>query len=164
MAVDAKKTIEDARADIATLEIQREAIDKRIEQLKRSILALEPLAEEDGRLRGLGVESFITEIDALGITDSCREILHSSARALTPLEVRDALAARGIDLTKHKNAMASVHAILKRLKAQGQVRILTSKDGGTAYKWKRAYFPRLRRKAIHLPLGPLPSPSGQKKE
>ena len=146
MAQDWKAVLENARAELADLEIQREAIEKRIGQIKRTILATEPLAIEATRLQGIGSDAAMAEIQAMGITDACREVLRSAGKSLAPLEVRDALVARGVDLSAQSNAMASIHAVLKRLHEQGQVRVVTSKDGGTLYKWRRKHvlLPRVR--------------------
>lgn len=88
------------------------------------------------------------ELDALGITEFCREVFRSTQKAMTPLEVRAALLARGIDLGRQKNIMASIHTVLKRLVAQRYLVIETAADGGTAYRnpMPRPTFPgRVRR-------------------
>jgi hypothetical protein len=144
MAQDWKTVLENARAELAELEIKREAIDTRIVQIKRTIQATEPLANDDHRLRGLGSGATLAVFQAMGITDACREVLRSAQTALAPLEVRAAIVAGGIDLSGQSNAMASIHAVLKRLHEQDQVRIVTSKDGGTLYRWRRVHFPRKR--------------------
>lgn len=143
MAQDWKQVVENAREELAKLEIQREGIEQRIAQLKRIILATSPLVSQDSGIFGMS-DSLIIDFQASGITNSCRDVLRLANRPLTPLEVRDALARNGLDLTNQKNAMASIHTVLKRLKEQGDVKVTTPSDGGTAYQWIRR-FPRLRR-------------------
>jgi hypothetical protein len=39
---------------------------------------------------------------------------------LTAIEVRDRLASIGLDLTKYSNPLASIHTVLKRMRASGE--------------------------------------------
>jgi len=132
VAQDWKKVVEDARAEIEELEIRNEAIVKRIAQLKRIILAGEPLSQPESAQVLSGLAS---EWESFGITDACREVLRTSGKFMSPLAVRAGLEAKGFDLTKQTNAMASIHTVLKRLKGKGEVVSRTGADGGTVYQW-----------------------------
>ena len=136
--MDWKKVVEDAQAEIETLEIRREDIEKRIQHLKRTIVAAEPLA----MLTGTGANEFLVGLEAEGITDACRQVLRASGKWMTPLAVRSALEANGLDLSKQANAMASIHTVLKRLKAKGEVKVARDSDGGTVYRWRASLFRR----------------------
>lgn len=131
---DWKQIIEDARVEIETLEVQREDIDKKIAQLKKVILATQPMVPELG---GIGGNFLRLEFETAGITDACRKVLETSGNWMSPLSVRSALESNGVDLTQQKNAMASIHTVLKRLREKNEVLTGTGKDGGTVYRWKR---------------------------
>lgn len=150
MAQDWKQVVEDARAEIEALEIRREDIEKRIAQLKRVVLAGEPLSQPE--YTGLA-DTLVRELEAQGITDACREALRGSGKFMSPLEVRALLEAKGLDLSKQKNAMASIHTVLKRLKEKGEVISRTGTDGGTLYRSRPRSAPhRVRRRTLSLGL------------
>jgi len=70
------------------------------------------------------------------LTDAVREVLRRSAgKSLSPLEVRDLLKGLNYDLSVHKNPMASIHSVLKRLAdPQKEIRSKEARDGsGTRY-------------------------------
>jgi hypothetical protein len=131
MSEDWARVIANARDELASLEAQREGIDARILRLKRIIIAASPMVEDGNSAL---TAAFQKEMDALGITEHCREILKGTRRALTPLQIRAALSASGTDLTRQKNIMASIHTVMKRLAAKGEVIVETAPDGGTAYR------------------------------
>jgi hypothetical protein len=139
MAQDWKQIVEDARTEIELLEIQREDIDRRIARLKKVILATIPMIPD---LEGIGGGLLRFEIETAGITDACRKVLQASGKWMSPLAVRDALGRNGLDLSSQKNAMASIHAVLKRLREKHEVRAQTGVDGGTVYKWRANPFRR----------------------
>ncbi|MGO8731823.1 MAG: hypothetical protein ACLQVM_03405 [Terriglobia bacterium] len=124
------KVIINARDQLARLEAQREGIDNRILQLKRIIAAASGMVEDDSEL----ASAIRKEIDALGITEHCREIFKGTRRCLTPLQIREELSAKGMDLSKQKNIMASIHTVMKRLVAKGEVLVERASDGGTVYR------------------------------
>lgn len=134
MEQDWGKIVENSKAEIEALEIQREDIDRRIARLKKVILAAEPMIPD---LAGLGGGWLRLEVEAAGITDACRKVLEASGKWMSPLAVRDALEVNGMDLSRQKNAMASIHAVLKRLKDKNELRAMMGSDGGTVYQWKR---------------------------
>jgi hypothetical protein len=75
----------------------------------------------------------------MGLTDACREILKASKEPMTPTEVRDVLIKMGYDLKKYKNALASIHTILKRLgSSSGVWTTVRQKDKKVAYRWDGA--------------------------
>ena len=75
------------------------------------------------------------------LADACREALKNSTAAMTPVDVRNAIVALGYNLTKHKNPLASIHSVLKRLHESGSVKQIqtagASKDSPSksAYQW-----------------------------
>jgi len=133
-----KEAFATARQELERLLEQREEIDKRISQLKQSIVALAPLAEEQDLLAEI-VKGWMGE---MGITDAIREVLKSSGDALTAMEVKDQLVRTGTSLRDYKNPLASIHAVLKRLVESDEAIADTDTEGNATYQWIRR-FPRL---------------------
>lgn len=78
----------------------------------------------------------LKQLEGMGLTDACREVLKASMKAMTPVEVRDALIKMGYDIKKYKNILASIHTILKRLSNTSNVWVcVRDKDKKVAYKW-----------------------------
>lgn len=120
------------------LETEREAIDRKIVKLREGVIGLGTLC---GYNRAAVIanfrELFPNLIDPdVGITDVVRKVLSVEKNYyLTPVQIKEKLAASGYDISNQKNILASLHTILKRLKAQGQV-VTGTRDGKTVYKWK----------------------------
>jgi hypothetical protein len=134
---DYKKALEVARVDLEKLMEYREDVDRKILQLRKSIVALAPLAGENELL-----EAFQSSIEEVGLTDNCRDVLKANKKPLTAIEVRTQLEALGYKF-KSSNPLATIHAVLKRLVASNQVVTVTTGEGDTAYKWILR-FPRIR--------------------
>jgi hypothetical protein len=149
--IDYRKLVTGIQKEIESLEIHQEDTTRRLARLKQSLMGLAPLAEEqdadenrairglaEGGLSGFGVEE-------ISMTDSARQILQASDRPLSPVEIKDRLIGMGKSMDGHKNVMASVHSLLKRLVASGDIE---SKDSGLTYEWKGIRrFPRTDIKA-----------------
>src|SRR5688572_1103345 len=122
------KDVEVWRAALKTAEEQYEACQTRLnaldgervellEEMKRlqqAISAITPLAAEHPED---ALNKFLTEYtpDAdSGLADAIREVLNTSQRYMTAIEIRDVLEASRYDLAQHSNALASIHGILKR--------------------------------------------------
>jgi hypothetical protein len=77
------------------------------------------------------------------LADACRRVVHESNKPLTPVDVRNAIVALGYNVTRHKNPLASIHSVLKRLETSGELKqatvSATSSDGSVtekpAYRW-----------------------------
>jgi hypothetical protein len=133
---DYKKAFAQARADLEKLLEQREEIDRQISKVKQAIIGLAPLAEESGLT---GVASVLARSFAeAGVTDAIREILKSSQKPLTPLEVKERLIQMKPSAIAQSNIMASIHTVLKRLVPK-EARSFTDKQGEVVYQW---IFPR----------------------
>jgi hypothetical protein len=103
-------------------EIQREErkLNNELGKLRRTITALAAMCGQPG-------------IDSLGITDAIVEVMSNEPTTMTSVEVVKALENVGLDLSGHKNAAASAHAILTRLAEQGKV---TKVEEGKSVKWR----------------------------
>ena len=105
---DYRRALDAALREYETLSAERATLDDRLAQLRHSIAALTKLC---------GYEPSVP----LGLTDACRLVLRNAVTPLTALEVRDRLAAIGIDLDKYSNPLASIHTVLKRLHEGGEI-------------------------------------------
>jgi hypothetical protein len=121
---DYRRALDAACREWEVLARQRVEIDDRLAQLTETIGTL-------SRLCGL------TPTVAWGLTDACRVVLRTAARPLTPVEVRNKLAAIGFDLTSYANELAAIHTTLKRLNRSGELRFVPRGAGRHAYEWQR---------------------------
>jgi hypothetical protein len=134
-----RKTLTAARAELDSLVEQREEIERRIGQLKQAIVALVPLGEdEDKSAFGFDLKTIQVEVQAMGITDTCREILKAAGHGMNPIEVKEKIVQLKPEFAKQKNLMASVHTVLKRL-VPAEVSSFIGKEGETLYRWKQRY-------------------------
>jgi hypothetical protein len=105
-----------------TLGAERREVDRRLAHLAQTIATL-------SRLLGLAPTV------PLGLTDACRLILRGGV-PMTPVEVRDRLAAIGVDLSIYANDLSAIHTVLKRLNEAGEIRLLPRPSGKSAYLWE----------------------------
>jgi hypothetical protein len=129
---DYRRALEAAIKEYDQLKAQRDAVETRLAQLRSIISNL-------GALCGLPAER--RPSPDLGLTDACRSALRASLGGLTAAQVRERLASLGIDSDQYSNLLASVHVVLKRLVAAGEVWTYKAKDGKQVYAWKRAAVP-----------------------
>jgi hypothetical protein len=101
---------------------QRREIDGRLSQLAQTIATL-------SRLLGL------TPTVPLGLTDACRLVLRAGL-PMTPIEIRERLAAIGVDLSIYSSELSAIHTTLKRLNESGEIRLIPKMDGKHAYLWQ----------------------------
>jgi hypothetical protein len=130
-----KKMAEAIQTEIESLEIQQEDIERHIARLKQALIGLAPLADES-QPSGLGEwfgESVKTELESMSITDVTRQIFQAASKPLAPTEIKQQLLNVGKDLSGQKNLMASIHSLLKRLVASGEIE---TRDNGLTYQWK----------------------------
>lgn len=65
----------------------------------------------------------MTEMDLGGLTNVCRTAFRAAGnRGLMPTEVRTALEQLRFPTRTHKNILASVHTVIRRLEQAGEVR------------------------------------------
>lgn len=128
---DVQKMIALLKADEDALAEMIAQAENRLARARAARLALEALDGPDEPVEFEGK-----------LADACREVLkRAGGKALLPTEVRDQFKVIGYDASIHKNAMASVHSVLKRLAAPGKdVRRKESKDG-TRYFWATSVGP-----------------------
>jgi hypothetical protein len=100
---------------------QRAILDERLTQLAQSIGTLTKLC------------GFAPAIP-WGLTDATRAVLRNANVLMSPTEVRDRLAAIGVDLSRYANELAAIHTVLRRLNDAGEVRVIAA-PGKHLYRW-----------------------------
>jgi hypothetical protein len=131
-ASDYKKMAEQILNELTSLEIQQEETEHRIARLKQVLIALTPLAEE-AILPVVDVTTIHAETDDMSVTDATRQIFQVAKVPLAPAEIKQQLLNMEIDLGDHKNVMAGIHSLLKRLLASGEIE---TRDNGLTYQSK----------------------------
>ena len=121
----------------ADLDIEREKLEKRILQLQKTIESLSELVGESPLIKKLAsANPFKGQYDSLKLTEAIRRVLQSADHYWTPINVREALQAQQYDLSGYTNALASIHAVLKRIYESGQALRMAGADGKAMYRWK----------------------------
>ena len=119
-----RRALDAACREWETLSRQRTDIDARLAQLVETIGSLTKLCG-------------LTPTVPWGLTDACRTVLRNAGTPMTPVEVRNRLAAIGFDFSRHTNELASIHTTLKRLNQAGELRLIPRAAGKHAYEWSR---------------------------
>jgi hypothetical protein len=114
----------------------REVIDREVKGLEDAKGILKPFYEVPEISSIPSIEEFV-EAGKPGITDAVRAALRTNAnRKLTATQVRDVMVSQGFDLgkDKYKNAMATIHEVLRRLIDAKQVTPSTQ-DNERSFQW-----------------------------
>jgi hypothetical protein len=135
----------------------RQNLDLELARQKQFIKAtMNMLPDEDREVFNLILENYGGE---LGLTDAIRKVLQNNPKkSFTATEVRDKLKEAKFDFSSYKaNPLASIHAVLKRLKAE-EVES-TEIDGVAAWRWvgeTSAVYPNWTKKMfVAFPQTPL---------
>ena len=119
-----RRALDAACREWETLARQRADLEQRLTQLTETIGTLTKLCG-------------LTPKISWGLTDACRAILRNAGSPMTPVEIRNRLAAIGFDLAAYSNELASIHTVLKRLNKSGELRFVARGRGKHAYEWNR---------------------------
>jgi hypothetical protein len=111
--------LETVELKLKELITQREQIEREIAGLEEAKKILTPIYTQPTAIPS--IEELVETAD-VGITDAVRRALRLNAhQKLTAVQVRDAMVSQGVDLSKYKNAMATIHQVLRRLVEAKQV-------------------------------------------
>jgi hypothetical protein len=136
-AAQYRSALDAARQELDELLGQRSELETRIAQLRQTVATLAALCDET------------PDLD-IGLTEACRSVLRG-ATALRAPDIRDRVAAMGVDLSTYANGIGAVHTVLKRLIESGEVKAMTGYDKRTVYWWnyplRSIVIPRERAKA-----------------
>lgn len=122
MGDDYRAALAAAVREYETLGAARCDMDARLSQLAQTIGTLSKL---------LGLTATVP----MGLTDACRLVLRGGV-PMTPIDVRDRLAAIGHDLSIYTSELSAIHTVLKRLNEAGEIRIVPRPSGRHAYLWQ----------------------------
>jgi|SRR5689334_6259350 len=124
-----------------TLKNRLESINDEISRLREGVMGLAALAHVDLKVDYPDITTEAVKAD-IGLTDAIRTVLkESQLEFMSPSNVREALFVDEIyPIHQHKNPLASIHSVLKRLVDADQVVTATDQDTGkTVYAWADSY-------------------------
>ena len=138
-----KKSLDAALKELSDLMEQREEMEVALEKVDDRITGLQMTVDSLSGLLNIDPKEkyphlFPDEISPdVGFTDAVRDVLRSAPGHIhmTPVEVRNRLIEKKFNLRKYKNALASIHTILKRLYEMGEVTSLNMDEGKRIYGW-----------------------------
>jgi len=107
---EARSSFSSSTQRLRKIEAEAEELRLKLTRLRRTITALAAQCSE------------APSIDALGITDSCLEVMENTPYMLSTTDVVKNLEEMGFDLASQKNISASVHAILTRLAEKDKIK------------------------------------------
>jgi hypothetical protein len=126
------------RLALAELLRQREALATEIAKQQTRVAAFAALCDESEEIYKM------TEMDLGGLTNACRTAFRAAGnRGLMPTEVRGALEQLRFPI-RHKNILASIHTVIRRLEQAGEIRkaIHDIHNGAnkSVYQWAGANY------------------------
>jgi hypothetical protein len=111
------------------IENELNEVNTRLQNIRQALQYMRPLA---GAAAG-------DDLRGLGITDAVRAVLQKSKQRMSATDIRNALTARGFDLSGYSSAMSSIYTVLGRLADDPNTPVIRHKEeGGTgvSYEWK----------------------------
>jgi hypothetical protein len=134
--IEVEELIQQMKRDLHTLYLERTAIDRRMDTIKKGLVGLATLYGREA----LSLD-FLQSVDPaqnrrrLGITEMCRSIIRQSRSPLSNAEICERIKEINADLLAvHKNPAASVTTVLRRLVKQGQAQVVPKRNGELAWK------------------------------
>jgi hypothetical protein len=129
-----KAELERERRALGDLLRQREQLATKIARQQTRVAALAALCEASEEIDDM------TEMELGGLTNACRTAFRAAGkRGLMPTEVRNALERLRFPTQTHKNILASVHTVIRRLEQAGEIRkAMHDKHDGddrSVYQW-----------------------------
>ena len=117
MGHEYKAELKRERTALAELLRQREELATKIAKQQTRVAALAALCEQSEEIANM------TEMDLGGLTNACRTAFRAAGgRGLMPVEVRNALEQLRFPTQTHKNILASIHTVIRRLEQAGEIR------------------------------------------
>jgi hypothetical protein len=139
--VDYQAVLDKSYKEFECLTKQREDLELKIAKLHQFIRATANMLSDEDRVVFMATVDQLAG-DAVGLTDAVRNTLKAAApKSIAAVGVRDQLLASGFDFSRYtSNPLASIHAVLKRMKPS-EVES-TNIEGVAVYRWI-SRFPRL---------------------
>ncbi len=133
----AAEVVRAARQELDGLMRQRSEIMKRIGAVKQTLVGLTLIFDCSAlpvNLLGTpGREGHPSHLP--GLTDACRMALLQARTPLRAHQVRDRLRFQGFSLESHRDPVATVTTILRRLGQYGEAKPVILPDGKRAWEW-----------------------------
>lgn len=130
-----KEILEKAKADYWKAKSELAEFRKKQDELERRLVRIREIVIATSRLLG---EEFVEE-DELGLTDAVRQAYKTSNIPMSTVGVEKRLAKLGYDLARYEteaSAKASIHTVVSRLAANGEIRPAGRNPAGRQlYKW-----------------------------
>ena len=135
-----KGVYEKAHQDLVDLVAECDWRAAELDELRKERAQLEALLERVAAFRPESNEplafAIVHGVAQLKLAEACREVLKQTNQSRTARGVRDSLEASGYNLKQHKNPLASIHGVLKRLVSAGQVEEVEV-SGKIRYRWRQ---------------------------
>ena len=133
----AVEVVRAAQNELDTLMRQRTEIMKRIGAVKQTLVGLTAIFDCTALMREIsgsdGTEAMGSHLT--GLTNACRMALLQAGVPLRPHQVRDRLRFQGLSLENHRDPVATVTTVLRRLGQYGEARAVILPDGKRAWQW-----------------------------
>lgn len=126
------------QAERDTVQTQLDGLDSRIERVRQGALGLAALIDLDFlQLKQRHPRLFDDSHDPrIGITEAVRAAMTESPETLSPVDIKERVLQIAPAVAGHKNPMASIHAVLRRLVDSGEVVMAVfTETGRTVYGW-----------------------------
>jgi hypothetical protein len=132
---DYRKAYETAAEELQDALAQKKKIEARILSLRKTMNTLSTLLEDDKKwlANTMGV---LSQLGELSLTDEISAAITQSNQPLTTTEIKNEVSKFSRSLERHKNPLATINAIAKRLVEQGKLEEVL-KDGRKAWRAKR---------------------------
>jgi hypothetical protein len=127
----------DLMSEREELDSKRDGLDARIYKLREAIVGLGGLCNQSAEVIAATRPELFPDSSTpdVGFTDAIRAVFKANREHYhSPVWIRDALEADGFDVDKYKNVLASIHSILKRLKAKNEI-LEGNREGRTVYRF-----------------------------
>ena len=132
----AEEVVRAARLELDVLLRQRTELMRRIGTVKQTLVGLSALfgcAPAAGPLQPQ--EDTPQSFHQTGLTNACRMALLQANTPLRANQVRDKLRFQGLSLENHRDPVATVTTILRRLGQYGEARLVPLPDGKRGWEW-----------------------------
>ena len=134
MAIDYLRLTEASLLQLSSLIRARRDLDAEILKLQRRVRSnAAHLSRGNEEITSSAIPSSNT--GPLGVTEAVRRVFHYYPMWLSPVSVRDLLPTVGFDFSHYKHPLTSIHSILRRLVATGELIRANRPQVGTAYVW-----------------------------
>jgi hypothetical protein len=137
MAIDYLQITQTSVLQLCNLVRARRDLDAKILRLRRQLRSIADELPRNGE-RGANPTSS-ARMGCGGLTDAVRRVLLTYPISLTPVSVRDLLPTVSFDPGRYKHPLTSIHTILRRLVAIGEVLRVEQSPNSARYIWGK-YF------------------------